>query len=534
MSAVIESPPERRHAPVEPDRELPDARVLVDRTPAWLRSTPGSSVLILAIGVVFLLIASMPLWHTDLWDHLNYGRQILQTGHVFSTEPLLRLCRGMLMVDIPWLAQAGMAWLHQTLGLTALQFAAAVCVAGSLGIIAIAAARSGRSTVSGLIAAGVFLSVNLTQLLIIRPQLAGLVCYCVTAAWAFGPGNGRVTRASWLWLPALFALWANLHGSFAMGLLLLACATAGRFADVWKRSHSLSLAIRDRGWRQLLLLSQLCAAAVLLNPNGLLVYPEVLHVAGHPNVESMFEWDPLTIRSRDGQWAAAAVMLAAIAVHFSPRRLRCGLMLSLLGTGLLALWSSRMLTWWAPLVGLLTGPHLVAAARQSLPRLRSRTPREASGLWTVVNGGLLWILFALTPFGAQVVQGRVPPLERLVSRETPVGLVAWLNEAPSIPDGLAFVPAEWAGFVMNRGPQSLQPMVNLHVHVIPEQVWKDYLRLIDGPNDWNGLLDEYGINLVVVDKRRQPDLFKRIHESPDWSSAYEDAQGAVFLRKVAI
>jgi len=244
----------------------------------------------------------------------------------------------------------------------------------------------------------------------------------------------------------------------------------------------------------------------------------------------MFEWDALTLRSAQGQSAAAAALLAFIAIKLSPRRLHCAEILAFVLTGLLAAWSARMLNWWAPLAGLVTGTHLVAAVRSTTKWLNNPRPRRASGLWTVVNFGLIWILFALTPLGIQVVHGRIPDANRLVSPETPLATTAFLESMDSIPRGIAFVPAEWAGYVMNRGPKSLRPMVNLHVHVIPEQVWNDYIRIINAPNDWNGLMDEYGINLAVVDKNQQPALAKKFRDSTDWTAKYEDRQGIVFVR----
>ena len=76
-------------------------------------------------------------------------------------------------------------------------------------------------------------------------------------------------------------------------------------------------------------------------------------------------------------------------------------------------------------------------------------------------------------------------------------------------------------------------MVNLHVHVIPEEVWSDYLRLANGPADWNGLLDRYGINLVITDKQRQGGLIRQLRASTDHRRIYEDHQAVVFERAVA-
>ncbi len=528
MSLVLESP-ERTPTPQPPQApELPDARVLEDKTAEWMRCTPMSAVLTLVIGFVFLLMANRPLWHTDLWDHLNYGQNILRSHTVASTEPLLRLCRGVSMVNIPWLAQVSMAAMNERFGLTGLQFVYALLIAISLGIITWRTVKLSHSAIGGLLAAGIFFKVNLDQLLVIRPQLAGVVFYCIVVAWMFGRRKHNTT--SWIGMPMMFAVWANIHGSFSMGLMLMAICGIGRFGDVLSISKSLRIALMDREFHRTILLTQLCGIAVLLNPVGIAIYPEVLNVAGNPNIASMFEWDALTLRSAQGQSAAAVALLAFVAIKLSPRRMHCGEMLAFAVTGLLAAWSARMLNWWAPLAGVVVGTHLMAAMRKTTKWLQNPQPGKSGGLWTVVNLGIFWVLFGLTPFGVQVVHGRVPDARRLVSAETPLATVAFLDTMETLPRGIAFVPAEWAGYVMNRGPKSIEPMVNLHVHVIPEQVWNDYIRMINGPSDWEGLMNEYGINMAIVDKDRQATLAKRFRDSIDWTAKYEDRQGVVFVR----
>jgi hypothetical protein len=529
MSVVVEQQ-ERTPSPQPlPSPELPDARVLEDKTPEWMRSSPATAVFVFLIGAVFVLMASRPLWHTDLWDHLNYGQNIIETKTVSATEPLMRLCRGVSMVNIPWLAQVGMAALNNRFGLTSLQFLYASLISISLALVAFRAVKMSHSVLGGILGAGIFLKVNLDQLLVIRPQLVGVAFYCVVVAWMLG--RTKHSKATWIGMPLMFALWANMHGSFSMGLFLMGLAGIGRFGDVLVISKSMRVALLDREFHRTILLTQICAAAVLLNPAGLAIYPEVLNVAGNPNIESMFEWDALTLRSAQGQSAAAAALLAFIAIKLSPRRMHCGEMLAFVLTGLLAAWSARMLNWWAPLAGIVVGTHLIAAMRKTTVWLKNPQPAKTTGLWSLVNCGIVWILFALTPFGIQMVHGRIPDAKRMVSSETPMGTVAFLDSMESLPRGISFVPAEWTGYLMNRGPKSLEPMVNLHVHVIPQQVWNDYMRMINGPSDWNGLMDEYGINLAVVDKVRQPALLARFKGSEDWKATYEDRQGMVFVRK---
>ena len=47
-------------------------------------------------------------------------------------------------------------------------------------------------------------------------------------------------------------------------------------------------------------------------------------------------------------------------------------------------------------------------------------------------------------------------------------------------------------------------------------------------------MNEYGINMAIVDKDRQPGLTKHIRESDDWTNEYEDRQAVVFIRNKEI
>ncbi len=532
MSSLVDEPAQAETAEDAGASQLPDASVLEDKTPIWFRSTPGSALFVLTIGAVFAVMANRPLWHTDLWDHINYGEHIVSHQSISSTEPLLPLCQGMPMINIPWLAQAGMVFLKDTAGLASLQFVYALLIAGSLATIAWRATKNAASMFAGLLAAAIFFILNYYQFMIIRPQLLGVLFFSIVAAWSHAAN--RVSRLSWTGLPLMFAVWANCHGSFAIGLLIMGLTCAGRAGDVWLRSKSLKLAIADPQVSQIFLIIQLCSAAVLLNPAGLAVYTEVLGMASNSNVDSMFEWNALTLRMKQGQWAAGMLLLLLVSIRLTPRRVRLTEMLPLIATGLLTFWSARMINWWAPLMALVTATHLSAALRSIRKVQRRSEAVPASGLWTVVNLGLCWILFAFTGFGVQVVHGKAPEISRMVSKQTPLQLVKWLNSKEQLPQGISFVPAEWAGFVMYAGPVSIRPMVNLHVHVIPVDVWTDYLRLMNGPSDWEPLLDQYGINLVVADREQQPGLVRRLSESDAWTARYQDNQAIVFSRNKPI
>lgn len=532
MSATVEPVTENKPA-LDNNPELPDARVLEDKTPAWARMSGASVYFVFTLGLLLITVfASRPLWPTDLWDHVNYGNWILNQEAIPDTEPLLPLADGMPMVTSAWLAQVGLASIFNATGFAGLQFAYGLFVVASLGIIAWGGVRRSGSTFFGFTALFAFLALNWQQFLVIRPQLVGVLFFSALATWLLTARTWH--KAGWIVLPLTFTVWANSHGSFAIGLTALALAGLAHALNILGRTRSLKTALCSQRVVRLFLLTQLCAAAALMNPNGLTVFAEVLRVGQHPNIASMFEWDPLTLRMRQGQVAAALGLLLVVVLRWSPRRLQLEEAMLLAFTAGLALWSSRMINWLAPVMALTLAAHGAAAWRHLRGTKRRHMKADTSGLWTVVNAGLCWVFFAFTTLGVQTVHGRSVPVERAVSSETPLSAVEFLNSTESLPEGLAFCSAEWAGFLTKFGPEDFQPMVNLHVHVIPKEVWTHYQQLAAGPTDWNGITDLYGINLAVTTKSRHERLIRQIRKSARWEPLFEDAQTVIFRRRASV
>ncbi|MCP4170398.1 MAG: hypothetical protein GY758_06450, partial [Fuerstiella sp.] len=190
----------------------------------------GSLGLVGVLSFVFVLcISAQPLWHTDLWDHVNYGRWILTTGQISDSEPLLETSDHP-MINTEWGAQVLMACIVDTpsLGPAALQLLYGLLILTSTGAVGWCVFRCSRSAFFGLMASLTLLIVNWQQFLVIRPQLGGVACYCILLSLLFTVRS----RALWIVFPILFVVWANIHGSFAMGLSLMGVFVAGQFLNV--------------------------------------------------------------------------------------------------------------------------------------------------------------------------------------------------------------------------------------------------------------------------------------------------------------
>jgi hypothetical protein len=478
------------------------------------------------IGLVYLMLSYQPLYHTDVWGHLSYGRFIVENKALPATEPFLPLCEGVPVVDSAWLSQVIGYALHQRYGNTALQFLFAAAVAATLCLLSIWYHRGSRNAFAAALGLGLFYILNWHQWLIIRPQIAGLVCFATVLVVMHGGWKG------WIKLPLaalVFAAWANLHGSFLIGVVWLGIQAAGRAFDLLRRTGQLRAVLHDRVFRHWLLAAELAAAATLVNPYGWRLWSDVLFFGNNPNLADLREWDPLSVRGLPGQAMAATVVLLGVLYRVSPRRVRAGEVVAIVLFGLAAAWSQRMLVWWTPLAAGAVVLHFDAIWRRwrRIPALADDSPR--AGKWSVVTIGLIWISFAFTPFGLKVMHNRETPGRSAYFDQTPVGLTEYLNKRP--PRGQVFNTYEWGDYLLWAGPRGTSWFVYSHAHLVPNEIWRHYMAVSNASGDWQETLDRYGVNCVVIDKAERGALISRLRDDQvRWRLDYEDGVGVVFNR----
>ncbi|MFV0442238.1 MAG: hypothetical protein ACK5Q5_01560 [Planctomycetaceae bacterium] len=545
MSTMTEpprsAPPRDSQSAERPPEMLPDGRanvsLLEDKLPDYLKATKSLAVLTAVIGVIFFALNRLAIRLTDVWGHLAYGRWMQAHDAIPQTEPLMNLSQGVPWVDTAWLSKVGGAWTIETCGVPGLQMMHAVTLTIGFALLAWLIYRRTQSlgwTLTGVLLFG---AVDYTQLLIQRPQDFGVAAFACVLTWGLTATDRRWT---WIALPAMFALWANLHGSFAVGLVALGAVAVGRGIDVWRKTHRFTLALRSGYvWRGVLML-ELCAAAVLLNPAGLKIYADVLSIATNENLKVLFDWTPLTIRMGQGQMFVVAVVVLAAAFRMSPRRVTAVELLLLVGFGIASLWSLRMVIWFGPVAAYCLGVHGAAAwrARRRSPLVAA--PAERRGLWTITTIGLAWIFFAYTPFGLQRLHGRptgkeaLADFRRSVIDRTPLSAVAYLEKhADELPGGQMYNSHEWGDYLQWAGPQKFKVFVSSHVHLIPTEVWKDYLQIAEGAGDWQDKLNRYQVNTVLVDSTNYMGLIRALRDEAAWKEVYSDPQGlaVLFVRK---
>src|SRR5262245_9732238 len=179
-------------------------------------------VLLAGFALIFLLIFPPALLVNDSWLNLAAGREVVENG-LPSHDELTVYGLGATWTDQQWLAQVAMYGVYSLGGFALLSIMACASVVGAFAL----AAAASRSLGAGPRAIWLlFLPVLISAALgwSIRAQMLTLPLY-TGLLWLLATEARRPTNRVWIALP-LLVLWGNMHGSAALGalLVLLLCA----------------------------------------------------------------------------------------------------------------------------------------------------------------------------------------------------------------------------------------------------------------------------------------------------------------------
>ncbi len=219
---------------------------------------------LLSYAPVFVLLVivadSVQFADTDLWGHVSFGQIMLHTRHLIRYDVFSYSAPGRLWLNHEWLAEVVMALFYNAMGVVGLKLLKFLAAAAVLTLLALDVAETGAGlgVQFGVLLAAAF---GLQLQIQFRPQLFDYVFLAALLALLAAARRGR--RAPlWLALP-MMVLWANLHGGFFIGIVVLGVYSAVVCLQDWWNGRGYG-----RGAR-LLVLTLACALAMLINPYGI-------------------------------------------------------------------------------------------------------------------------------------------------------------------------------------------------------------------------------------------------------------------------
>ena len=479
--------------------------------PRWYHRVFSFRSVIAALFVVLAVMTVRGRFNDpDLWWHLKTGQVIAQTHRIPEVDTFSYTTGHHHTVPHEWLAQLMIYVAYAVHGYSGLMFwecfmTSAILLAGFY--VCTLYSSDSRVAFLGTLSIWAFGTVGYAP----RPQLVGyllLVCELILLHL------GRKRNPRWfLGLPPLFAIWVNCHGSFWLGLGVLAVTC---FVDVINIRIPGFAANSSQPWsrRWLPWIFAASAAVLFLNPDGLeqILYPFTIMWHSPVNLGNVQEWRPL--RLHNGRTWVYIFEIACFAWLIFRRRTRLTLdeFLILSYAAFEGLRHERLLF---PF-GILAAPVLCRLIATSSPSRKDDQQRPA------LNAALI----AIALVTVCIYFPRTSNLTEQVETSSPVHALEFI-QGHHLP-GPILNGYDFGGYLIWAAPE-------YPVFVDGRADIFEWTGVLTAYGDWvtrrtptKQLLDAYGIKLCLLDPNAA--VVPEIRRLPDWKQVYADSNSVVFER----
>ncbi len=498
-----------------------------------MRSPASLVCLVLALCASFCLTE---LSEVDLHWHLLAGQRILDEGHVPRTDDLSYVSSGRAWIDLIALVLRLAGWA----GLDLLKIALIV------GAFALSAAAARRRAPAPAVAAVALAAVVASQeRFTMRPEAAS---FLMLGALLLLLERRRDRPRGLLLVPPLFALWANLHALYAVGLVLLGLVAVG---DLIERRWPPS-AIGGAGGAPRVgpLLVALCAsgAATLLTPYGTagwalprrLLFERIAadNLYARSIAEFQAPFSGFGFTSSVGVFGLLALVTLGAALACPPRDRRPADLLVLAAFLALGLLARRNIPLFS-LVALACGSPLVAGAARRAGEASARLGLAAAAPGRVALAATVLLAFATIGLMLDVVTNRFyarDATQRYFGRGQAPGfypkgaadfILSWR------PQGQVLNDMTMGGYLAWRWFPSRQIFIDGRLEVHDPSLFTAYLRMQRDPGFFEETARRYGITAVLWSHSEAPQaepLLRHLASGHGWRPIYVDLAAAVYAR----
>jgi hypothetical protein len=467
--------------------------------------------------LVSALLRPWEIHDADVFWHLATGRWILGQHAIPRTDPF-----SFTAADRPWIDHE---WLFQLL-LRSLQVAGSVTllycskvILYSLAVVLPAwywARRSGVVPAAAAAALAMFAALPFSEY---RPIMLSIVLLAVTVCAT----DAAVRARKWplLVLPLVFAVWANVHATFALGLVAIGCTLL-----LPARKYTPGVTRRPR--LLLLLLLVLATVATLLNPYGWRVWG----VPGSVLRSALFLRQNQEWRRPDASpifWAFY-VQLFMLVVAIARERIRalCGDVLFALTLGIAACFSRRIIPYFAIAA---IAPIALGLTPATVAVQVARTQRRAHEI-------LLFVFFLVGATWAALVcrTHEVQLTERdglsFLDGAFPLTCVERLREYR--PAGNLVNDYNHGGFLHYEVGPAWKVYIDGRNDLYGERLTQAYNNLANATGEWRQELTARHIDAALISYdmcMQRPNLATEFAANASWALVEFDDAGMLFVRR---
>ena len=454
--------------------------------------------------------AGYAIFEGDTWWHLAVGKHILATHTWPTSDQYSFTAPGNKWIDYEWLGDVMIAAADRLAGLTGLTILLVSLGAGIVLLMYDYAYVRSRNAKAAFVASALLLPLAMVSFTV-RPQMLGYVFLLITLISLERFRQGRQKK---LWfLPLLFLVWVNVHGTFAFGFAALGLYWVSGLAD-FKIGQ-----IRSEPWtakqrRHLGVIMLLSLIAMMITPYGTQLAANPLEMAflQPVNIASFQEWRPPGFGGIYGKVLLIIILLFLL----MPLLLRLEYRLEELGLLLFGIYAACVHMRFVIVFAMLFAPFLATLISRYMPAYDANKDKY------VLNAALM----ALIAFGCVKIFPSRSSLEKVVSHGFPTRAVEYIKQHPSV--GPVFDKEFWGGYLIEKLEPQQKVFIDGRADLYEAAgVLSDYLRIVSLAPNTPFLLRKYHVRSCLI--RPGSPLATLLGQLPDWHRVYSDGISVIFV-----
>lgn len=486
------------------------------------RIAPSPTVVIFGLlALTVPLLLQKPLLNSDgdVARHLAHGRYMLEHGTLIRADPFSFTRPGAHFVGFEYGSQLLYSLAERVGGLPGVAILAGLLLGLTYALLTQLLLRRGVDPLLACLAVGLAIVLGIEHWMA-RPHLFSFLAVVILLGLLERSVQRPIVACA-----VLFGVWANLHGGFVYGWILITLYLLGSLTELLWNEAEVSWKPQVRYYLALLATAVL---VTLVNPHGLDLHR---HVVGFFNKPFMLD-NTAEFASPDFHDPSARVFLVILLLTFGslvlhPRRPTLPHLL-LIWVGLaFALGSVRNI----PLFGLTVLPILAIHLDECWRRLPDPGGvRARFGVTAASTTALPWAIVVVALLCALGLgRGRVGSLQVIQQHFDrtifPVDAVAKARESEL--RGRLFHEFTWGGYLLYAWPEQ-KIFIDGGVDFFGDDLFREYRMNIQLEPGWRERLDRRDISLALL--RRESAVAHEMAREEGWSLWYCDSLAVLFRR----
>jgi hypothetical protein len=472
-------------------------------------------VILIVVFLLVFFISLSPPQDADMWWHLAAGKKMVEQAQILTTDTFSYTQRGATWTNAFWLSDIIIYLAYRFGGYLGIALLVAAIAVVTMGILYRNASEGALPIQLLMILLGTF---AIAPVWTPRPQIFSFLLLAILD-YGLSGSQAFFVKRPWL-LIGLFILWANLHGGFIWGFLLLFAFISGKGLDnLLKRENSLSFQELGR----LGLWTLLGALAIFINPNGLSLWKLPFYTVDI-SIQLISEWHSPDFHRLDLHPLLWLLFLILIGAGTVKRALSWSSILKVIGFAYMAFVSQRSM-----------GPFVIVAVPVAIESLTSawsewvfivaRPPKtRPSGTVSTLFAVVLNLLILGFLAGVTILRAYTVSTAQQVHHGYPLQAVEAIRLHQ--PQAQIFNSYNWGGYLQWELP-AYPVFIDGRADLYGEQIINDWWSVVNGTEQGLRLLDSLQVNFVLLEPG-WPILDKLGQRG--WHTLYEDETAVVMER----